>query len=186
MTSNDTKQKIIIVDPDGAPIKTDLMIKSELSILKDKNTLWTLSSERVHATRLKSAFTCGKQPFVMGGGKTLLQLILSAVIAILVSKESFFFLLFYLVLITSYSLFFKRIVLIDIIIQKSLHITKIVADTFISNISLNKSASTKYNQNTYINSLNTSITTNTSDDVEASNYDFNLIQFITTYLRKSI
>lgn len=121
-----------------------------------------------------------------GGGKTLLQLILSAVIAILVSKESFFFLLFYLVLITSYSLFFKRIVLIDIIIQKSLHITKIVADTFISNISLNKSASTKYNQNTYINSLNTSITTNTSDDVEASNYDFNLIQFITTYLRKSI
>lgn len=71
-----------------------------------------------------------------GGGTALLLLILSALIAVLVSKEFFFFLVFYLVLTTSYSLFFKRIVLIDIIVLASLYITRIVAGNVVCDIEI--------------------------------------------------
>lgn len=100
------------------------------------NDLWDLPSDRVHPTKRKRAFACGKLPIVMGGGTALLLLILSALIAVLVSKEFFFFLVFYLVLTTSYSLFFKRIVLIDIIVLASLYITRIVAGNVVCDIEI--------------------------------------------------
>lgn len=100
------------------------------------NDLWDLPSDRAHATKRNRVFACGKMTIVSGCVTAFLLLILSATIAILVSKEFFFFLLFYLTLTTSYSLFFKRIVLIDIIVLASLYITRIVAGNVVCNIEI--------------------------------------------------
>ena len=100
------------------------------------NDLYDLSNDRVHPTKCKRVFASGKVSIVTGGVTACLLLFLSAAIAIFVSRQFFFFLLFYFGLTTSYSLFFKRLVLIDIIVLASLYVTRIVAGNVVCNIEI--------------------------------------------------
>ena len=100
------------------------------------NDLWDLPSDRVHPTKCKRPFASGKISIEKGFVTAVGLLVTSALLAGIVSFHFLTFLIFYLILTTSYSIVFKRIVLLDIIVLASLYITRIVAGNVVCNIEI--------------------------------------------------
>lgn len=100
------------------------------------NDLWDLPSDRVHPTKCKRPFASGNISIEKGFITAVLLLIASALLAGLVSVHFLLFLIFYLILTTSYAIVFKRMDLVDIIVLASLYITRIVAGNVVCDIDI--------------------------------------------------
>lgn len=100
------------------------------------NDLWDLPSDRVHPTKCKRPFANCKISIKRGVFLAIGLLCSSALLAGIVSFHFLLFLFFYLILTTSYSIVFKRIVLLDIIVLASLYITRIVAGNVVCDIEI--------------------------------------------------
>ena len=100
------------------------------------NDLWDLPSDRVHPTKCKRPFASGLISIEKGFVTASLLLLISALMAGLVSVHFLLFQFFYLILTTSYSIVFKRMVLVDIIVLASLYITRIVAGNVVCDIEI--------------------------------------------------
>lgn len=98
------------------------------------NDLWDLPSDRAHATKCLRPFASGRISIPAGIMMAGLLLILSVACSLVLSFSFFLYLLFYLCLTTMYSLVFKRIVLVDIIVLASLYVTRIVAGNIVGDI----------------------------------------------------
>lgn len=100
------------------------------------NDLWDLPSDRVHPTKSKRALASGKLSIEKGVVTAVVFLGTSALLAGVVSIHFLAFLIFYLFLTTSYSLVFKKIVLLDIIVLAWLYITRIVTGNVVCGIEI--------------------------------------------------